>query len=76
MRATPYEFVFTNHLPRPNHSQLDRPMRPEPLRLGEILVELLSLRCILGDQCFAVIHVLLILVVVYDFSDLAFALLD
>lgn len=76
MGASSYELIFSNHLPRPNHSQLDGPMRSKPLCLGKILVEFLCLRCILGDQCFAVIHVLLILVVVYYFSDLTLALLD
>jgi len=76
MGASSYELIFSNHLPRPNHSQLDAPMRSKPLCLGKILVEFLCLRCILGDQCFAVIHVLLILVVVYYFSDLTLALLD
>jgi hypothetical protein len=75
VRASPYELIFSNHLPRPNHSQLDAPVRPKSLCLGKILVEFLCLRCILVDQCFAVIHVLLILVVVYYFSDLTLALL-
>jgi hypothetical protein len=75
VRASPYELIFSNHLPRPNHSQLDAPVRPKPLCFGEILVEFLCLRSILGDQGFAVIHVLSVLVVVYDFSDLALPLL-
>lgn len=75
MCAVPDQLILTDHLPGPYHSQLNDPLWPKSLCLREVLVELLCLGCILGDQLLLIL-VLMILVVIYDLGDLALTLLN
>ncbi len=75
MGAVSYKLILTDHLPRAYHSQLDNPLWPEPLCFCEVLVELLRLGRVFRDQLFFIL-VMMILVVIYDLSDLALPFLN
>jgi small-conductance mechanosensitive channel len=77
MRAPSYEFILSDHLPGPNNHELNNALRSKPLCLSEVLIELFCLSRALSAtlQLFLVL-ILLVLVIVDNFSDLAFTFLD